>query len=312
MTMFARMKAGPLAYAALGSVATIMVQQFGQAAWSSGLITTGTTVLLGACAAGVVCGVTLRRDLGGTDAPVVAPYLKNGGRAWEQALKGEEWLRGNGALSVPDAELDGFLRANLVGALVPLPPRKPNDWEFAFPEPVALLALALAVRACGHARHFDDLTYHSVLAGIDKAQGLADPVARKRAWDDARAGIPPKALQAVSVAYREAALRHGTRATFLMGLLRMARERGGVLASGQFVWLKEVDRRLWYALDNLGRSAFHVEGLAAMDHYLHEVRTGSPCVAPWVEGAMENLAEFSRDPIRCPPEPEPVPESWDA
>ena len=48
-----------------------------------------------------------------------------------------------------------------------------------------------------------------------------------------------------------------------MGLLNEARLKSGVLAPAQFVWLKLVDRRLWYALHSLG---FETEGSG---RYLH-------------------------------------------
>jgi hypothetical protein len=39
--------------------------------------------------------------------------------------------------------------------------------------------------------------------------------------------------------------------------------RAGVLPSASFLWLKAEDRHLWYALNNIGRRAFHIEGAAA-------------------------------------------------
>ena len=57
--------------------------------------------------------------------------------------------------------------------------------------------------------------------------------------------------------------RHGYTHTALMALLNDARLRAGVLAPAQFVWLRLVDRDLWYALHSLG---FETEGFGMYQH----------------------------------------------
>jgi hypothetical protein len=49
----------------------------------------------------------------------------------------------------------------------------------------------------------------------------------------------------------EQAAAHAFRTTAILGVMRWARSMGGVLAPGQFVWLRGTDRDLWYAINNL-------------------------------------------------------------
>ncbi len=58
-----------------------------------------------------------------------------------------------------------------------------------------------------------------------------------------------------------------------MALLTLAR-RKGVLASSQFIWVRPVDRPLWYALNQCGGRAAWAEGFAAWAHYAAEEKAG--------------------------------------
>ncbi|HVY12868.1 MAG TPA: type IV secretion system protein, partial [Alphaproteobacteria bacterium] len=53
------------------------------------------------------------------------------------------------------------------------------------------------------------------------------------------------------------AAKHAYRTTAMLGMLKWARERGGVLASASFLWLRGHERALWYPLNNLGRRTYH-------------------------------------------------------
>jgi hypothetical protein len=304
--MTATFNANPWIHAALGAVGAVAVQQFGQAAWTSGWLAAATAGILAAGAGCVLAAGMLRGRQGSSDAPPAPGWMDWQDPSWDQALRGADWLSRNGAFAVPDRELEGVLRARLTGCLVPLPPKAPSGWEFDLPEPVALLALALSVRTRSGSLWEEGAhgsTCRAILDGLARAQALGSPEDRRNAYAEIRAGIGPDALKGMSKVYAKVAEAHGTLPTFLMGLLAMARSRGDVLAAGEFAWLKGVDRGLWYALDGLGRLAFHAEGLAAMDHYLHEVATNLPASAPFVEGAVATLAAFRRDPFRCPGDP---------
>ena len=71
-------------------------------------------------------------------------------------------------------------------------------------------------------------------------------------------------------------------------ILAAARETGP-LPTSEFQWLKGVDRPLFYALNNLGRRTFHVEGLAAAAHYRAEVAAGKRLPEPAVEDAARTV-----------------------
>lgn len=86
--------------------------------------------------------------------------------------------------------------------------------------------------------------------------------------------------------------QHAFATTSLLGVLRWARWMGGVLAPGQFVWLRAVDRALWYPLNNLGRRSFHVEGAGAMAHFMAEQNAKKPLPIPRVDTAIITLNNY--------------------
>ena len=92
--------------------------------------------------------------------------------------------------------------------------------------------------------------------------------------------------------------RHAYVFTVMATIQQIARA-DGVLASPMYLWLKTVDRRLWYTLNNVGRYAFHVECAGIMAHWLFEKTVGGACPSPMVEKAVDGLAmaltEFRED-----------------
>lgn len=88
--------------------------------------------------------------------------------------------------------------------------------------------------------------------------------------------------------------QHAFTTTALIRGIQTSREEGGVLSSSQFVWLRGYDRNLWYALNNLGRQAFHMEAVGAMAHYKIEKRIGRPIPRPKVEEAVESLQSYMK------------------
>ncbi len=88
--------------------------------------------------------------------------------------------------------------------------------------------------------------------------------------------------------------RHGTSASMFLAAVDNAR-RSGRYPSSAMTWLKHVDRGLWYAVSNLGRRAFHVEGLAAIAHYAAEVSDGCCSAKPRIEAAARSLLEILSD-----------------
>ena len=96
------------------------------------------------------------------------------------------------------------------------------------------------------------------------------------------------------------AAQHAYRTTALLGVLKWSRWMGGVLASAQFLWLRAVDRGLWYPMNNLGRRSFHAEGSGAMAHFMAEQNAKKPLTMPRVDTAIVALNQFLAEPDKHP------------
>jgi intracellular multiplication protein IcmP len=82
--------------------------------------------------------------------------------------------------------------------------------------------------------------------------------------------------------------RHAYVATMLATLLEIART-DGVLATSEFLWLKPVDRRLWYMLNSVGRQTAFVEVSGLFAHWLAEKSFKCPLKTPMVREAVVGL-----------------------
>lgn len=97
--------------------------------------------------------------------------------------------------------------------------------------------------------------------------------------------------------------RHAFVATALVRALDTARSEGGVLAPAQFVWLRAHNRKLWYPLNNLGRTAFHAEALGVASHYRSEKQVGRPIPMPRMADAYDGLMTHMNNPTFARPIP---------
>lgn len=88
--------------------------------------------------------------------------------------------------------------------------------------------------------------------------------------------------------------RHAYVGTLIASLLEIARHEG-VLATAEFLWLKPVDRRLWYLLNNVGRQTAVVEVAGIYAHWLAEKRLKRPMRTPMVKEAVVALEADIRD-----------------
>ena len=79
--------------------------------------------------------------------------------------------------------------------------------------------------------------------------------------------------------------RHAYNNTVLATLLELART-DGVLASAEFLWLKPVDRRMWYMLNSVGRQTSVVEVSGVFSHWLAEKRMQRAIKTPMVKQAV--------------------------
>jgi intracellular multiplication protein IcmP len=165
----------------------------------------------------------------------------------------------------------------------------------------AAFALHLAQRRADALRLLGDLSASLANSDQDKPDGPDTPLALPAsacAVADAFLGDAELVTPALAIANR-----HAYTHTVLMELLNTTRLRAGVLAPGQFAWLKLVDRPLWYALHSLGFETegvgryLHpnprVEAIGARDHWAVERLAGEPLIEPNVDRAVEALRKVA-------------------
>jgi len=75
----------------------------------------------------------------------------------------------------------------------------------------------------------------------------------------------------------------------MMASMIMAARLDGVQATADFLWLKPLDRRLWYVLNTMGRQTPFVESAGPYAHWLAEKEAGRKLIIPLVEGATNAL-----------------------
>lgn len=82
--------------------------------------------------------------------------------------------------------------------------------------------------------------------------------------------------------------RHAYTYTVMASLLEGARA-DGVQASADFLWLKPLDRRLWYVLNTVGRQTPFAEVAGVFAHWVSEKQAGAKLVVPVIEEAVKAL-----------------------
>ena len=96
---------------------------------------------------------------------------------------------------------------------------------------------------------------------------------------------------------------HAYVTTVLASMLVGARELG-VLATSEFIWLKPIDRRMWYMLNSTGRPTAVSEICGAFSHWLAEKKLGLPLAVPMIEEGVRGLELALSDMIYKPEEEE--------
>jgi intracellular multiplication protein IcmP len=94
---------------------------------------------------------------------------------------------------------------------------------------------------------------------------------------------------------------HAYMLTVMAAMLAGARQ-DGVQASADFLWLKPVDRRLWYMLNTVGRQTPYVEVAGPFAHWTAEKDMGKKLVIPFVEEATNALEVALKEMIYRPDE----------
>lgn len=89
--------------------------------------------------------------------------------------------------------------------------------------------------------------------------------------------------------------------TVMASMLVLAR-LDGVQASADFLWLKPLDRRLWYTLNTVGRQTPYTEVAGIFAHWVAEKEMGKKLLIPMVEEATNALELALKEIIYKPDE----------
>jgi intracellular multiplication protein IcmP len=90
----------------------------------------------------------------------------------------------------------------------------------------------------------------------------------------------------------------------VMASMLMAAREDGVQASADFLWLKPVDRRMWYMLNTVGRQTPFAEVAGPFAHWIAEREIGRRLIVPMVEEATNALDKVLKELIYIPDEPD--------
>lgn len=96
--------------------------------------------------------------------------------------------------------------------------------------------------------------------------------------------------------------KHAYLLTVMATLLELART-DGVLATAEFLWLKPIDRPLWYMLNSVGRQTAFPEIAGVYAHWLAEKKVDRPLKVPMVEEAVRALDAAIKE-VKYEPEDE--------
>ncbi|MEM1244663.1 MAG: type IVB secretion system coupling complex protein DotM/IcmP [Pseudomonadota bacterium] len=91
--------------------------------------------------------------------------------------------------------------------------------------------------------------------------------------------------------------------TLMASMLEHARD-DGVLASADFLWLKPINRKLWFLLNSIGRQTPFTEVSGIFAHWLAEKELGRKITLPMIEEAVNGLEKAIKEIIVKPEESE--------
>lgn len=84
---------------------------------------------------------------------------------------------------------------------------------------------------------------------------------------------------------------HFYKKTVFISILLLARE-SGVLASCDLIWVKKINRDLWYCISQVGRTASFVECAGTWSHYLTELKVEKKLSTPMVTNAIKAMDKY--------------------
>jgi intracellular multiplication protein IcmP len=97
-------------------------------------------------------------------------------------------------------------------------------------------------------------------------------------------------------------LQHHAYVTTMMASMLDVSRTVGVMATADFIWLKPLDRKLWYVLNSVGRQTSAPEASGVFSHWLAERKMVRPLRVPMVENAIQGLDEAIQDILYEPSE----------
>nr|AAX56142.1 IcmP [Legionella oakridgensis] len=95
--------------------------------------------------------------------------------------------------------------------------------------------------------------------------------------------------------------KHAYLLTVMASLLKAARD-DGVVPSSEFLWLKPIDRRLWYMLNCVGRQTPYAEVAGPFAHWKAEKAMGRRSLVPMIDEAIKALEIAVKDVKLSPKE----------
>lgn len=104
-----------------------------------------------------------------------------------------------------------------------------------------------------------------------------------------------------SKAVQKLIMPHAYVMTVMATMLEGARQ-DGVQASADFLWLKPIDRRLWYILNTVGRQTPFVEVAGVFAHWVAEKEANRKLLVPMVEEATNALELALKEIVYRPDE----------
>ena len=93
--------------------------------------------------------------------------------------------------------------------------------------------------------------------------------------------------------------RHAYVLTCMASMLMLART-DGVLATADFLWLKPLDRPLWYTLNSVGRQTPFIEVAGPFAHWSAERALGRKMTQPMIDEATKALTLAIKEVIYIP------------
>lgn len=204
--------------------------------------------------------------------------------AWAMALTPIEFARKYDLLKKEDAILDNPVPGQEMTAAIKRGDAKRvftlqlgpyfDGFDHCSPQTVAMAAVFMA------RINRDRTAANNILSTIDKSFASGKP-------DFASARpILKKYLNTELV--QEVLAKHAYLLTVMASLLQESRE-DGVVPSAEFLWLKPIDRRLWYMLNCVGRQTPFVEVAGPFAHWAAEKAMGRRSLVPMIDEAIKAL-----------------------